>query len=78
VVGWSPGGLDYDAIDGETVHLVVMYRVPDSRKSEYLTEIANLVRLVLRNHGAQVLAGVASLEEARRLLLSWMPAAQGG
>jgi mannitol/fructose-specific phosphotransferase system IIA component (Ntr-type) len=73
VVGWSPQGLDYGSIDGEPVHLVAMYRVPDSCKNSYLSEIACLVRIVLKNNGLSSFAHLPDLESARNLLLSWAP-----
>ena len=41
-VGWSPAGIDYGAVDGKKVYLVVMYFIPDSQKSVYLKEISSL------------------------------------
>ena len=31
-VGWGPTGIDYGSPDGEPVHLLVMYFVPDTQK----------------------------------------------
>src|SRR5882762_6179928 len=37
-VGWSEQGLEYEACNGKPVHLILMYRVPDAKKDEYLQE----------------------------------------
>jgi mannitol/fructose-specific phosphotransferase system IIA component (Ntr-type) len=72
VVGWSPCGLDYGSIDGSPVHLIAMYRVPDTCKNNYLAEIAGLVRLVIKNNGVGAFANLPDIETARGLLLAWL------
>src|ERR1700735_79678 len=45
-LGWSPAGIDYGAPDGELVHMVVLYFVPESQKNAYLKEISSLARAI--------------------------------
>jgi mannitol/fructose-specific phosphotransferase system IIA component (Ntr-type) len=41
-----PQGVDFDAIDGEPVHLVVMLLVPDDAENKHLALLATLARLL--------------------------------
>jgi len=43
-----PQGVDFDAIDGEPVHLVVMLLVPDDAENKHLALLATLARLLQR------------------------------
>jgi len=43
-VGWSRQGIDYGAPDGQPVHLVIMYYVPDSERNTYLKEVSGLAK----------------------------------
>ena len=44
--GLEPAGIDYGAPDGQPVHLVVMYFVPDAQKNAYLKEISSLAKAI--------------------------------
>ncbi len=41
-LGWSPAWYSLRSPDGEPVHMVVMYFVPESQKNSYLKEIPSL------------------------------------
>ncbi|MDR1496948.1 MAG: PTS sugar transporter subunit IIA [Puniceicoccales bacterium] len=71
VVGWSAQGIDYGAVDGRPVHLIVMYYIPDLQRDAYLKEIAGLVKMLVRHDIFTALAVVPDLAAARCLLLSW-------
>jgi mannitol/fructose-specific phosphotransferase system IIA component (Ntr-type) len=45
-VGWSKEGLDYGACNGQPVHMLIMYRIPESRRSAYLDEMAAISRAI--------------------------------
>ena len=47
-VGISPGGIEWDAIDGAPVKIIVMIVGPDNRQEDYLRILARVV-LLLRN-----------------------------
>ncbi len=68
-LGWSPGGIDYEAPDGKPVHLVVMHYVPDSEKNIYLKEISGLVKVIKKNEGKKEVEKASNLMEVRNLLL---------
>ena len=68
-LGWSPAGIDYGAPDGELVHMVVMYFVPDSQKNSYLKEISSLARAIQTQPGLQDLKSLEDLNDARHKLL---------
>lgn len=71
-VGWSPAGIDYGAIDGKKVHLVVMYFIPESQKNVYLKEISSLAAAVKREGDIQALASAEDIATVRNRLLDWV------
>lgn len=74
-VGWSPGGIDYGSPDGASVHLMVMYFVPDTQKNAYLKEISSLAKAILDHAALQDLSALADLAEVRHTLLDAISAA---
>lgn len=68
-VGWSPAGIDYGAADGQPVHLVIMYFVPESQKNAYLKEISSLAKAIQTQPELQQLASLTDLAEVRHRLL---------
>lgn len=71
VIGWSPKGIDYGAYDNKKVHLVVMYYIPDSRKTEYLKELSTLAKAIEKG-GISNIENAKSLNEVRDELLNWI------
>ena len=67
--GWSPTGIDYGAPDGQSVHLVVMYFVPDTQKNAYLKEISSLAKAIQTQPDLQQLPTLEDLNEVRHSLL---------
>ncbi len=43
-VGWNGLGIDYGACNGQPVHLVIMYRIPEDKRAAYLEEMAAISR----------------------------------
>ncbi|MDR2462179.1 MAG: PTS sugar transporter subunit IIA [Verrucomicrobiales bacterium] len=74
-VGWSPGGIDYGAADGEKIHIVVMYYVPDTQKNAYLKEISSLAKAIQTQPALQDLKSLDDLADARHRLLDAISAA---
>ena len=74
-VGWTPIGLDYGARDGNKVHLVVMYYIPEAQKGTYLKEVSQLAGAVVKQGGIQSIATAGTLSEVRDQLLDWVTAA---
>jgi mannitol/fructose-specific phosphotransferase system IIA component (Ntr-type) len=68
-LGWSPAGIDYGAPDGQPVHMVVMYFVPESQKNSYLKEISSLARAIQTQPEMQDLKTLADLNDVRHKLL---------
>ena len=68
-LGWSPAGIDYGAPDGEPVHMVVMYFVPDTQKNSYLKEISSLARAIQTQPAMQDLKSLEDLNDVRHKLL---------
>jgi mannitol/fructose-specific phosphotransferase system IIA component (Ntr-type) len=68
-VGWSPQGIDYGSPDGNPVHLMVMYFVPDSQRNAYLKEISLLAKAIHQNADLQKLQELTELSDVRHALL---------
>jgi len=68
-LGWSPAGIDYGSPDGELVHMVVMYFVPETQKNSYLKEISSLARAIQTQPAMQDLKTLTDLGEVRHKLL---------
>jgi PTS system fructose-specific IIC component len=64
--GRSRGGIDFEAVDGKPVHLVMLFVVPKDRAQEHLDTLANIARLL--NHAAfrQRLQAADTAEEILR------------
>jgi PTS system nitrogen regulatory IIA component len=70
-LGWSPGGIDYGAEDGQKVHLIVMYFIPDAQKNEYLKELSALAGAVTKRGDVQLIARAEHIGRVREQLLEW-------
>jgi len=68
-LGWSPAGIDYGSPDGELVHMVVMYFVPETQKNSYLKEISSLARAIQTQPAMQNLKSLTDLNDVRHKLL---------
>jgi mannitol/fructose-specific phosphotransferase system IIA component (Ntr-type) len=71
-VGWSPQGIDYGAPDGQKVHLVIMYYIPDSQRNSYLKEISGLAKAALKTDGITTIASAGDIHSVRSQLLDWV------
>jgi mannitol/fructose-specific phosphotransferase system IIA component (Ntr-type) len=69
VIGWSPGGIQYGAPDGEPVSLVIMYLVPANQRNHYLREISMLAKALETYPGSEALRGAKDLDDVRNYLL---------
>jgi PTS system nitrogen regulatory IIA component len=76
-IGWSAQGIDYGAVDGAPVHLVVMYYIPGAQKNVYLKEISTLVKAVKKSGGVGAIAHASDLNAVRNLLLDWVSTVMG-
>jgi len=76
VVGWSPSGIDYGAMDGNPVHLVVMYLVPANQRNHYLKEISLLAKALETSPGTENLPLLKDLNAVRNHLLDLIDAAK--
>lgn len=68
-VGWDPMGIDYGSPDGEPVHLLVMYFVPDTQKNAYLKEVSSLAKAIHTQPTLQDLKSLTDLSAVRHRLL---------
>jgi mannitol/fructose-specific phosphotransferase system IIA component (Ntr-type) len=76
-IGWSSQGIAYEAQDGGTVHLVVMYYIPGSQKNVYLKEVSTLVKAIRKSGGIDPIAKAPDLNAVRNLLLDWVGSVLG-
>ncbi|MGE5315931.1 MAG: PTS sugar transporter subunit IIA [Acidobacteriota bacterium] len=75
-VGWSPQGIDYGAPDGQPVHIVIMYLVPDNQRNHYLKEISTLAKALMALKGSSA-ARLTDLDSTRNFLLDLVTTSQG-
>jgi nitrogen PTS system EIIA component len=68
-VGWSPSGITYGSIDGNPVHIVIMFLVPDNQRNHYLKEISNIAKALNELHNESVLKTAGDLNTVRNYLL---------
>jgi nitrogen PTS system EIIA component len=76
-IGWSSQGIAYDAPDGNSVHLVVMYYIPGAQKNVYLKEVSTLVKAIRKSGGIEPIAKAPDLNAVRNLLLDWVSSVLG-
>ncbi|HLP15264.1 MAG TPA: PTS sugar transporter subunit IIA [Bacteroidota bacterium] len=74
-VGWSPQGIDYDAPDGQLVHIVIMYLVPDNQRNHYLKEISTLAKALMAMKESRV-GQLKDLDSTRNFLLDLVTTSQ--
>jgi mannitol/fructose-specific phosphotransferase system IIA component (Ntr-type) len=72
VIGWSPSGIDYGAPDGEKVHLLVMYYIPENQKNSYLKELSSLAKAIQNGQGIENIKKASTIEDVRNELLNWI------
>jgi mannitol/fructose-specific phosphotransferase system IIA component (Ntr-type) len=76
-VGWSPKGIEYGSPDGQPVHLIVMYYVPDGQRNLYLKEISGLAKVLSGSDAMGKFTSTSNLNELREHLLDWVSQAIG-
>ncbi|MDQ6955404.1 MAG: PTS sugar transporter subunit IIA [Mariprofundaceae bacterium] len=57
------GGIDFDAIDGQPVYIVVMLLVPDDEEGQHLELLAKLARLLQRCAFREAIMAVSNAQE---------------
>ncbi|MDQ6988332.1 MAG: PTS sugar transporter subunit IIA [Mariprofundaceae bacterium] len=70
VVAIHQDGLDFDAIDGAVVHIVVMLLVPDDDHKNHLELLAKLARLLQQSSVRQALMQTQHAEQVAALFHS--------
>jgi mannitol/fructose-specific phosphotransferase system IIA component (Ntr-type) len=71
-VGWSPQGIEFGSADGQKVHLIVMYYIPDSQKNAYLKEISGLAQALSSTDEIKALTQIGDIQSLRSKLLDWV------
>lgn len=71
-VGWSPEGIDYGALDGMRVRLVVMYYIPKSHRNVYLKELSGLTKAIYKTSGILSIISADDIKSVRNQLLDWV------
>jgi PTS system nitrogen regulatory IIA component len=72
VIGWSPGGIDYQAPDSKPVSIIVMHVVPDNQRSRYLKEISSLAKVLTSYPNIGKIHDAKNLDDVRLYLLDMM------
>ena len=71
-VGWSPKGIEYDAIDGKRVHLLVTYYIPDNQRNTYLKELSGLALAIKETSGIESIEELGDIQSVRNRMLDWV------
>lgn len=64
-----PSGVDFDAVDGEPVHIIVAVLAPESQPSLHLKTLAEISRRLRLEGVRQALMACSSAVEARAVLV---------
>ncbi len=75
-VGWSPSGINYGTPDGNPVHIVIMFLVPDNQRSSYLKEVSILAKALNELHDENNLKSASDLNTVRNYLLDLVTSAK--
>ena len=67
-LGVSPGGIAFDSIDGQPVHLLFVFATPPNQRQEYLQALCAIVRLVKADFFRRLLTSSLSAPEMQRRL----------
>jgi len=70
VLGISEKGIDYDALDGEPVHVIFMLLAPASSAGSHIKALQKIANLLKDGNCYQRLLGVRSAAEAYQVLRS--------
>jgi len=77
VIGWSPSGIDYGALDDKPVSIIIMYIVPSNQRNHYLREISILVKAIQSSPDSeQKLSEIKELNDVRNYLLDLVAASK--
>ena len=68
VLGVSRGGIDYDAPDGKSVHLLFIIASPPESRLNYLVALSTLARICYDSHLLRDILKVASVEKIEHKL----------
>ena len=71
-LGWSKEGIDYETGDGQRVHLMVAYWIPDCQRVGFLKEMSGLAKAIMSSGGIESIRGCETLGEVRHRLLDWV------
>ncbi|GAB4368658.1 MAG: PTS sugar transporter subunit IIA [Spirochaetales bacterium] len=69
-IGIVEGGVDWESIDGNPVHLVFLIGGPDNNQKEYLHILARIVQVVRNKDKRETLRNAKTSEEVLSLLSS--------
>jgi len=75
-VGWSPSGINYGSPDGNPVHIVIMFLVPDNQRNYYLKEVSNIAKALNELHDEKTLKTAEDLNTVRNYLLDLVTSAK--
>lgn len=68
VIGISEEGIDFDAMDGEPVYLVMLFLVPESHFQAHLDTLAEIARTLTKPERREALRETDDPEEVVRLI----------
>jgi fructose-specific phosphotransferase system IIA component len=67
-IGISKQGIDFDSIDGEPIHLVILVIAGERQHKEYLRLLSNIMSIIKKNNVKERIINSLSNEEAIHIL----------
>jgi len=67
-IGISKKGIDFDSIDGEPIHLVILVIAGERQHKEYLRLLSNIMSIIKKNNVKERIINSSSSEEVVHIL----------
>lgn len=67
-IGISRPGIDFDSMDGEPVHLVILVAAGEKQHKEYLRLLSNIMAIIKRENVKESIINAATSEEVLEIL----------
>ncbi|OHD67728.1 MAG: hypothetical protein A2W19_16560 [Spirochaetes bacterium RBG_16_49_21] len=67
-IGISKGGIDFNSIDGEPIHLVILVAAGERQHKEYLRLLSNIMSIIKKDKVKENIINSSTSEEALKIL----------
>jgi mannitol/fructose-specific phosphotransferase system IIA component (Ntr-type) len=70
-IGISREGIDFDSMDGEPVHLVILVAAGEKQHKEYLRLLSNIMSIIKKDHVKDSIINAATSEDVLEILRNY-------